>query len=201
MLHSIFGPSKDEIWKQIANDINGEFIDGGFWKNDELRYSHGEWELLLDTFTRNHGKASTTYTRIRVPFINKNGFYFKIFREGFFSGISKFFGMQDLQIRDSRFNENFIIQGNDARKVEKLLDHHKLKTLFDAIPNSNIEIKGDEGWFGKKYPDGVDVLYFESRNTLKDKKTLKLLFQLFTTVLDQLIEIDSAYKDNPNLKL
>ena len=28
---SIFGPSKDEIWKQIATDIDGEFIEGGFW--------------------------------------------------------------------------------------------------------------------------------------------------------------------------
>ncbi|MDE0014272.1 MAG: hypothetical protein OXU36_24225 [Candidatus Poribacteria bacterium] len=24
---SIFGPSKDEIWKQIATNIDGEFID------------------------------------------------------------------------------------------------------------------------------------------------------------------------------
>lgn len=27
---SIFGPSKDEIWSQIATDIGGEFIEEGF---------------------------------------------------------------------------------------------------------------------------------------------------------------------------
>lgn len=29
ILRSAFGPSKDEIWTQIATDIGGEFIEGG----------------------------------------------------------------------------------------------------------------------------------------------------------------------------
>ncbi len=201
MLHSLFGPSKDEIWKQIAKDIGGEFIDGGFWGKDELRYDHGQWELLLDTFTRSHGKTSSRYTRMRVPFLNKDELKFHIYREGFFSGIGKFFGMQDLQIRDSRFNERFIIQGNNKKKIEDLLSDYKLKMLFEMVPDVSIKIEADSGWLGKKYPAGVDVLYFERRGILKDKETLKLLFQLFTTVLDRLVHIDSAYEDDPKLKL
>ena len=41
---SIFGHSKDEIWGQIATDIGGEFIEGGFWGKDVLIYKHGEWQ-------------------------------------------------------------------------------------------------------------------------------------------------------------
>ncbi len=29
ILRSVFGPSRDEIWTQIAADIGGEFIVGG----------------------------------------------------------------------------------------------------------------------------------------------------------------------------
>ena len=29
ILRSAFGPSKGEIWTQIATDIGGEFIEGG----------------------------------------------------------------------------------------------------------------------------------------------------------------------------
>ena len=29
ILISVFGPSKDEIWTQIATDIGGEFIESG----------------------------------------------------------------------------------------------------------------------------------------------------------------------------
>ena len=201
MLRSIFGPSKDEIWSQIAKEIGGEFIDNGFWKKNDLRYEHKEWELLLDTFTRSHGKSSSTYTRLRVPFLNKDGLKFKIYRHGFFSSIGKFFGMQDLEIRDRRFNENYIIQGNNLQKIERLLSDSKLKVLFEMVPKVNVEIKKDEGWFGKKYPAGVDVLYFECLGTVKDREHLKLLFRLFTAILDGLVHIDSAYEDNPKLKL
>ena len=201
MLHSLFGPSKDEIWQQIAKDIGGKFIDGGFWKKDDLRYTHKEWELLLDTFTRSHGKTSSTYTRLRVPFLNKDGLQFKIYREGFFSPVGKFFGMQDIQIRDARFNETYIIQGNNPQKIEQLLNDYALKVLFEMVPKVHVEIKPDEGRFGQKYPEGVDVLYFECIGILKDKEILKLLFRLFTTILDRLVHIDSAYEDDPKLKL
>lgn len=47
---SIFGLAKDEIWKQIATNIDGEFIEGGFWKKDVLIYKRGEWQILLDFY-------------------------------------------------------------------------------------------------------------------------------------------------------
>ena len=43
-LRALFGPSKEEIWSQIARDIGGQYIDGGFWGTDALRYRHAEWE-------------------------------------------------------------------------------------------------------------------------------------------------------------
>ncbi|MFP2995660.1 hypothetical protein ABN763_07100 [Spongiivirga sp. MCCC 1A20706] len=195
--HSLFGPSKDEIWKQIANDIDGEFIDRGFWKTNELRYNHKEWELLLDTIHRD----KITYTRLRVPFLNKDSFYFKIYREGFFADIGKFFGMQDIEIGDPRFDNNYIIQSNNNNKIRKFLRDPKLKILFEMIPKVSVSIRKDEGWFGKKYPDGVNVLYFEQAGILKNKETLKLLFQLFAEILDRLVAIDSAYESDPKMRL
>ncbi|NER17009.1 DUF3137 domain-containing protein [Spongiivirga citrea] len=196
-LHSLFGPSKDEIWQQIAKDIDGEFIDRGFWKTNVLRYSHKEWELLLDTIHRD----KMTFTRLRVPFLNKDNLYFKIYREGFFSDIGKFFGMQDIEIGDPRFDDNYIIQSNNNNKVRKLLKEPKLKMLFEMVPKIHVSIRKDEGWFGRKYPQGVHVLYFEQTGILKDKETLKLLFRLFTEILDQLVHIDSAYENDPKMKL
>lgn len=78
LFENIFGPPIDEIWKQIANEIDGEFIDQGFWGKDMLTFKYKEWELLLDTFSRKTGKTTTTYTRFRVPFVNRNDFKFTI---------------------------------------------------------------------------------------------------------------------------
>ena len=202
LLRNILGPSKDEIWGQIATEIGGDYIDAGFWGKDVLVYRHNEWEFILDTYSQSSGQHSTTtYTRLRVPFLNKDGFRFKIFREHFFSSIGKFFGMQDIQIGDPFFDDSFIIKANDQYKIQRLLGDDDLKTLINRQPNIHVQIKDDEGWFAQKYPEGVDVLYFECTSVMKKKEDLHNLFQLFTAILDRLVDIDSAYEKDPRMKL
>ena len=200
-LKNIFGPSKDEIWGQIANEINGEYIHEGFWMGDKLRFKHDHWEIVLDTYTQSTGNSAIVLTRLRVPFVNKDGLQFKIFHESFFTTIGKIFGMQDIQIGDRYFDDQFIIKGNNEPKIKRFLNDRKLKDLFRSIPKVSIEIKNNEGWFGQSYPDGVDVLYFECIGVIKDKLVLKNLFELFSAILDRLVKIDSAYKDDPRIQL
>jgi hypothetical protein len=205
LLRSILGPSKDEIWSQIARDIGGEFIGGGFWGKDVLVYKHGEWQILLDTYTvtTSTGKSTTatTYTRMRAPFVNKDGLYFKIYAEGFFSSIGKFFGMQDIEIGDSFFDSQFIIKGNNPPRIGRLFADIKIKELIRRQPRIHFEIKDDEGWFGTAFPEGVDELYFQCAGVIKETALLKDLFELFSCTLMRLVQIDSAYENDPNVNL
>ena len=203
LLRNLFGPSKDEIWSQIAKDIGGEFIDRGFWKNDQLRYQHGEWELVLDTFSRSNGNnSSTTYTRMRAPFINKDKLYFKIYRENIFSSIGKFFGMQDIEIGSDFFDDNFIIKGNNPQKIKELLRSSALRNYFNRQPRVMVKIQdNDSNVFRNHFPHGVDQLYFECMGIITNKADLHNLFKLFTELLDRLVAIDSAYEDDPNITL
>lgn len=202
---SIFGPSKDEIWTQIATDIGGEFIEDGFWGKDILIYKHGEWQILLDTYTVTTSTGTntmiTTYTRMRAPFINKDELYFKISRKGFFSLIGKFFGMQDIEIGDPFFDKEFVIKGNNPEKIKLLLANAEIKELCQKQPRIHLRIKDDEGWFGTDFPEGVDELYYECVGVIKETALLKSLFALFCLVLERLVQIDSAYEDDPQVKL
>jgi len=197
-LENIFGPSKEEIWKQIASDIGGAYIDGGFWKSGMLRYQHKNWEMVLDNLSDGN---SGIYTRLRVPFINKDRLQFTIYEEGFFSEVGKALGIQDIQIEDPRFDPKFIIQGNNVHKIKKLLRDPQLKALFDVIPGINVRIKSSNGIFSKKFPPNVDMLFFQHAGVVKDKEKLKLLFKLFTALLERLVQIDSAYEDDPGIRL
>jgi hypothetical protein len=38
LFENLLGPPKDEIWTQIAKEIDGEFIDQGFWGTDTLSF-------------------------------------------------------------------------------------------------------------------------------------------------------------------
>ena len=109
--------------------------------------------------------------------------------------------MQDIVIEDPLFDEKFIIKGNNEEKIKSLLLDENLKDLIELQPNISFEIKDDEGWFGQQFSEGVDILYFQSVGVIKETKLLKGLFYLFSTTLERLVQIDSAYENDPNIKL
>jgi len=201
LLREIFGPSKEEVWARLSDEIEADFVDGGFLRGDKIIAKVKEWVITLDTYTVSNGKTSTTLTRMRAPYVNKDGFRFKIYRKGFFSNFGKLFGLQDIEVGFSEFDEEFIIKGNDTEKLSKLFSNSKIRELIQLQRDISLEVKDDEGWFGTEFPQGVDELYFQVYGIIKDVDRLKNLYYLFAEILNQLCVIDSAYEDNPNVTL
>jgi len=75
--------------------------------------------------------------------------------------------MQDIEIGDPYFDDNFVIKGNSEERVKLLLRDTKLKQLIDVQSDICFEIKDDEGWFGSRFPEGVDELYFSCPSVLR----------------------------------
>lgn len=207
-LRDWFGPSQDELWAQLAAEINkensglkAEFVDGGTWKSDVVKAQAGEWTLTLDVFVVSTGKVIIPFTRLRAPYVNSDGFRFKISRAGFFTNLSKKLGLQDIEIGEAPFDAAFVIQATDEAKVRRLLSNAKIRELFAAQPDVHLEVKDDEGWFGATFPEGVDELSFYAGGIITDVARLKQLFALFAEILNQLCAIGSAYKHNPQVIL
>jgi hypothetical protein len=196
-----FGPTKRAVWRQLSREIGAEFVDGGFWKGVKVQAHPGPWTVTLDTFTESSGESSVTYTRVRAPYVNPDGFRFTIHRKGFFSGLGRLLGVQDIEVGDPEFDEAFVVKGNDETKVRDLLSAPEVRRLIRAQPQVRLEVKGSEGWFGSGSPEGVDLLQFEAVGVIKDIDRLKALFELFGTVLDRLSRIRSAVKPKPELDL
>ena len=201
LLRGVFGPSQEEIWNQFANEIGADFVNEGFWKGKKVVARFENWVVTLDTYTQSTGKTSTTYTRIRAPYINKDGFNFKIYKSGWFSDIGRTFGMQDVEIGYPEFDDKFIIKGNDESKLIELFSSEKIRELISSQDNIYLEVKDDEGWFGADFPDGADELYFQTVGVIKDVERLKSLYMLFALILNKLCLIGSAYEDDPEVTL
>ena len=197
-----FGPSKDEVWRQLSQEIGLEFVEGGFWKGSKVQAHVGPWTMTLDTHTVSHRRQShVTYTRMRAPYVNPEGFRFTIYRKGLFSDLGKLLGMQDIEVGDPEFDEAFIIKGNDEVRVRDLFADPEIRSLIQAQPKIRLEVKDSEGWFGPEFPEDVDELHFQVVGVIKDVERLKALFDLFAAVLDRLCRIGSAYKQEPGVEL
>src|SRR3954453_20346655 len=191
-----FGPSKDEVWRRLSEEIGAEFVQGGLWKRSKVQAHVDPWTVTLDTYTASSDDSSTTYTRLRAPYVNPDGFRFTIYRKGFFSDLGKLLGMQDIEVGDPDFDEAFIIKGNDESRGRALFSEPKIRQMIQAQPKIRLEVKDSEGWFGPKFPEDVDELHFQVVGVVKDVNRLRSLFDLFAAVLDQLCRIGSAYKQD-----
>ncbi|MEM9945905.1 MAG: DUF3137 domain-containing protein [Cyanobacteria bacterium P01_D01_bin.36] len=202
----LFGPSKDEIWSQVARDIGGDYIDRGFWKSDGLRYQHGVWEILLDTYTETDSNTSgtshnTTYTRMRAPFVSQSNFWFKLYPENFFSSIGKLFNSQDIEVGDPFFDDRFIIKSNQPEKIIQLLSDPRIKSLIQQQPRILLKIEDNDGFWKNKLPAGTHELYFSCVGVIKETALLRALFELFGHTLNAFAENGITTAQPPNITL
>ncbi|MBI1853544.1 MAG: DUF3137 domain-containing protein [Planctomycetes bacterium] len=200
ILRKLFGPSRDEVWRDLSRQIGAEFVDGRWWQRSRVEAHVGEWTVTLDVFVVSTGKSSHPFTRLRAPYVNRDGFRFEIYRKTIFSGLGKRFGMQDIEVGDSELDDAFIFKGNDEAKVRTLLQSAQIRQLLRAQPAVHFQVKDDEGWFGPQFPEGVDELHFQIHGIVKDVNRLKGMFDLFAETLHQLCVMGSAYEKDPGVR-
>ncbi len=200
-IRNLFGPSKEEIWRQLSAAIGGTYFERGFLRGDKVQARINEWTVTLDLHTVSTGHTHVHFTRMRAPYVNADGFRFLVYRTGFFSELGKRLGMQDLEVGFPEFDRDFVIKGNDETRLRMLFSDRAIRELLQAQPNVRFEVVDDEGWFGADFPGGVDELRFQVRGVIKDLALLMQLFELFAVTLDQLCVIGSAYRNPPEVNL
>jgi hypothetical protein len=199
---SLFGPSREEIWRQLCQEIGAEFVAGGLWKGGKVEAHHQSWTITLDTYAVSSGHSHQVFTRMRAPFVSLDGFRFTIYRKGLFSELGKRLGMQDIEVGASaQFDDDFILKANDETKARALFANDEIRRLIAEQPKIRLELKDDEGAFRQRFPEGVDELLFHTHGVIKDVARLRQLFDLFAAVLDELCRIGSAAPDDPGVQL
>ena len=181
-LKALFGPSRKDVWRQLAREVDGQFHEGGLLNPFAVQARTGDWILTLDTFSSGDGKTNQTFTRLRAPYFNPEGFRFDIYRAGLLSGLGKAMGLRDIDVGHPRFDRDFVIKGNAPRRLRRLFDNGRIRRLIRAQPRIQLSVKGKDGWFGK-YPDGIDELHFQAHGAIKDLTRLRALFDLFGEIL------------------
>jgi hypothetical protein len=163
----------DAAWQQLANEIGAEFVGGGFFRSSKVQTHIKDSIVTLDTYSVPSGDSSDTYTRIRAPFQNRDGFQFTIFRTGLVSKLDKALGAQDIDIGDADFDRDFTIQGNNESRVRALFSNQRIRHLIQMQKSIRLGIRNNE-------------LVFEAQGVIKDIERLKSLFELLREVLGRL---------------
>lgn len=194
---SMFSTGTRKVWRQFSREVGAEYEEGGLLEIGTVRAHVGPLTVSLDlsTFGRHH------LTRIRAPYVNPEGFRFRIYRKTVFDKLGKLLGMQaqNIQVGYPEFDEAFVIKANNENRVRELLSD-KIRLLLQNQPRIRLEVKHSEGWLGTTLPADVDELYFQEIGVVNDIERLKGLFDLFAAVLDRLCKIGAACKQAPGVE-
>ena len=179
---------KHTSWSPLSPEFGDKYIDDDLWNEvSHLKYKHDGSEIILNRYAvgrySQHGELidSLTYTRIRVPFINKHSLRFKIYPANFLNSVEKLFMMQDIEVGDVAFDKKFIIKCNEEHKIKLLFNDRKLKDLLYEQP---------EFLFFEMRGKTIDALHFECSGNISKISQLKALFEMFAITLTRMKQLD-----------
>jgi hypothetical protein len=194
----VFGPSRDQVWSQLAQEIGGDVVSRGFWRGKAVVAHVESWTVTLDLMHVD----KMVFTRLRALYVNPDDFRFNVRRRNVFSGLAEALGFHDVQVGYPAFDRAFVVKGTSEKKLRQLFANPRLRSLLSANPGSvHFQVRDDEGWFGKTFPKGVDEVRLITPGVVKDVDRLKGLFDLFAETLHTLCHMGSAYEDDPGLEL
>jgi len=105
------------------------------------------YALTVDVHKRGSGQHSTTWTRFRlgVPSLPPG---IELKQEGFLSGLTKVFGVQDIEVGDAAFDDKVVVKGHSETAVRTFLTparRVRIRRFFDAYRGAVIDGSGI-GW-------------------------------------------------------
>jgi hypothetical protein len=131
--------NQNQKWAAIAASIGLDFVEGSFLSYPRLLGSFDGVDVVVDTETRGSGKSKTVYTRFSATIPEPMPAGLALLKEGFLSGIGKFFGAQDIQLGDKRVDDALIIKGEDVAGVKRLLADRAVADAAIEVVNSGSE--------------------------------------------------------------
>lgn len=149
-----------EAWSSAARSLGLTLDPGGAFRRRNLSGIHRDNHVQVDTFSRGSGKSSTTYTRYRIRYPKPLGLGLQLTQEGFFTGVSKAFGAQDIEVGDAGFDQSVLIKGNNPQAITRFLTLARRSRIHRALYSFN------------RLKIGDDEIYWEHRGVQRSAEKL-----------------------------
>jgi hypothetical protein len=186
--------SKDDSWRELAERLNGRIVTGRGDRVKRIDFAFDPWAVVLDTRTESTGESAHVLTRLRALYRSTDDFRFRIYRRSLFSGIGKFFGMQDIEVGQPAIDEDWIIKSNSTGRIQSLMALPEISRSLEALRSGRLDVKPMRG--RRKVP-GCMVLTYETSGVVRDLPKLESGVNLMQHVLERLARLGSAARETP----
>ncbi|WDV47735.1 hypothetical protein PV797_08610 [Clostridiaceae bacterium M8S5] len=184
---SLFGQSKKEIWKEVAAEIGGGYVNDTFFINSRIEYVYKNHKIFMDIKSPTIGTRDSIATRIRFGFKNPTNAFFSIRNKGIGSSIGEILQHSDVKTGYSTFDEKFIIKTDNEDIVEKLITNEEIRKLIEDVQKFELYVINAGGKLYDQYlGENETILQIRVPRIIKDAQKIKDLFKLCTKMIDVL---------------
>jgi hypothetical protein len=183
--------SREEAWRLFAQQHGGRIVTSKLGRVRSVRFTHGAWTVIFDTYTVSNGKSSTTYTRVRSLVRAHSDFRFCLYRENVLTRVGKLFGMQDIHAGHPEVDRHFIVKSNNESLIRSLILHPAVHVPLLAQRGGRFELARFRGKFRNR-PEGIAQLRYTVAKVMKDPESLAGLLELMRGTLDQLARVGAT---------
>lgn len=135
------------VFAAAAEELGGDFTPGVFgWLGDnepKIVAKVGRADVEIDIRVQGSGKNKRVFTRIRCRATAPNETALRVYREGFFSGVARAIGFQDVPIGDHDFDQAYMVKASDEMFARAWLNRTVRDRLL-AAAEYRFELEG--GW-------------------------------------------------------
>jgi hypothetical protein len=181
-------PNKDEAWSTLAERRQGE-ITMARRGIRSIRFDAGQWIVLLDSYTRSTGESTEVFTRWRSVYHAMDDFRFRIYRKSIFSGIGKFFGMQDIEVGQPDIDPDWIIQSSSEGRIQSLMTQREIVVSLKMLRSARLQAKPLRG---RHRAPGRMLLELLVSRILREADRLDAGSDLMQSTLDRMARLGSA---------
>ena len=181
------------IMKKFSREIGAEYVKGRFWKEDKVVATVKNWTITFEEQNGGMEGHVYRYTTVRAPYVNEDGFQFKINRKNDFSKLGEFLGIQDafnklnkyfkvqvyMKVVHPELERDFVIRSNNEFKVRAFFANTLIRQLIQSQSDISLQLSKSE-------------LYFSSNYEITDVTRLKSIYELFKEILNTLSDIEST---------
>lgn len=185
----MFTEENNEYWRKFSRLINSGFEERKYWHSAKALYDYKEFRIVFGNYaiTTVSGNFSLEdfVTRVYCRINSKEDISFKIVPKKFSNRILNLFNKKQV-LSDIEFCEKFIFISNNE-KISRILTP-PIFQLIQSVNVAEIGIGTNEGIWGDELESGAFELYIYLDEFYPDYKNLKLIKELFETILDKLKE-------------
>jgi hypothetical protein len=114
-------------WREVIAQNKAEIVAGGWFTEQKVKFQFAEWTVTLDeSVTIIRGNTLICW-RMRTRAMNPNGFWFKVKPRYPVHKALTFMRQREIETGDKDFDAAFILRGNNADDIRKLLQHEGLQ--------------------------------------------------------------------------